>query len=280
MRTIAVLVFAFLLLFFAAPFIARADDEAVRKAGAPRILVIYDKSSGLTEDKDTVAVKSVYEGIVEALTDKKYRVVDRSSAERFSMQIAETHDIDPVLNKAAAFGLTFKAEYTLYYRISGVVRHDNLSSGALIRVKVQVIDNTAAQVVTAKSAEFSSAGLNIKDALEKAARGAGKKVVVSISPVLEQGWAERVKSGTICTVVMEWGENRDGVSRFEGMLEAGTSVASMKELESGGGKSTYEIVYKGKRDQLDRDILKVGEALSWTIIKVRSEGDRSTWQKK
>ncbi len=82
----------------------------------------------------------------------------------------------------------------------------------------------------------------------------------------------------IYTIVIESPDGETNMLSLLSQLEQNTSVSSARETESGGGKSTFEICYKGKRDELDRDLLKATEKLGWRLSKIRSEGNRSTWK--
>lgn len=264
--------------------ILKDDIEALgilrKNVGNPRILVAYStKGESLPALKGKDFVDEIYNGIVEALTDRQFRVVDKKTSEKFSQQVAETHEIDVDLNKAAAFGLQYHAEYTLYYNVSGEVKEGVVSTGVKLRVKSQLIDNTRSQIVTSKVVEVTGSGQTLNNALEKAGRDGGKKVVIPMLDVIQKSWMEMQQSGSLYTVVIDGVDDPEEIAKFTEKFEKFPMVNSAKEVESGGGKSTFEAEYKGKRDQLDRDVLRVCKELGWTMKKIRSEGARSTWKK-
>ena len=88
-------------------FSASSDAFEGKKPTNERLLVIHAAPSQKANDPEQDSRLNVYDGIVEYLTDKGYRIVDKASAEQCSLQIAATHDIDPLLNRAASFGLKF-----------------------------------------------------------------------------------------------------------------------------------------------------------------------------
>lgn len=248
------------------------------KTASERLLVIHSTPAEKGGDTEQNSRLSAYDGIVESLTDKGYRVVDKAAAEQCSLQIAATHDIDPLLNRAASFGLRFFAEYTVFFKTSTITKERDDSKGALVRVSAKIVDNTSCQVITAKSAEASSSGLSVDDAIEKAGRAAGRKLAIALTSSLENHFRESGTTGRTYTIVFE---NRDGDNNLLSILarlEQNTLVAAARESESGGGKSTFEVIYKGKRDQLDRDIIKAAGELGWKLQKIRAEGNRSTWK--
>lgn len=247
--------------------------------GNPRILVAFSNKSKDSIFRDEEFTEEIYNGIVETLTDKQFRVVNKAAAEQFAIQQADSHDMDLDYNKAALYGLKYDAEYTLFYNISGVVRQGAIGKSVLVNVKSRLIDNTRAQVITSKRVEQSGMGQTVEQALEKAAYQSGKKIVNPIIGVLQKHWMEMQQNGAIYTVVVEGLNDPEQIAQFTEMFENFPLASNAKEVESGGGKVTFEATYKGKRDQLDRDIFRVARELGWIMQKVRAEGGRSTWKK-
>lgn len=251
-----------------------------KNVGNPRILVAYSKKGeGAKALKDKDFIEEIYNGIVETLTDKQFRVVDKSAAEKFAQQVAATHEIDVDLNQAAAFGLKYNAEYTLFYNVSGEIKEGVVGKGVKLRIKTQLIDNTRSQVITSKMVESTSSGQTIENALEKAARDGGKKIVNPMIEVIRKSWMDMQQNGSLYTIVIDGVDDPEEIARFTGMFEKFPLVNDAKELESGGGKTTFEATYKGKRDQLDRDVIRAAKELGWGMKKIRAEGARSSWKK-
>jgi hypothetical protein len=234
-----------------------------------RLLLIHAVSKP-DSPVDQSTITSVYDGLVEKLTDKGYRIVDKSAAEKCSVEIAVTHDIDPLTNKAAAYGLKFFAEYTLFFKTTTIIKDNDSGTGALIRVSAKVIDNTSSRIITAKSADSSSAGLTVDDAIDKAGRATGKKLAGLLADALAKFIQQSGHQGSIYTLVIENPFTDINLNGILSSLENNTSVSGVKETESGGGKVTFEINFKGKRDQLDRDIIKIAESHGLKLQKIRS----------
>lgn len=251
-----------------------------KSVGNPRILVAFSKKGeGAKAFKNKDFVDEIYNGIVESLTDKQFRVVDKSTAEKFAQQVAATHEIDVELNQAAAFGLKYNAEYTLIYSVSGEIREGAVNTGVKLRIKTQLIDNTRSQVVTSKMVEQTSSGQTLENALEKAARDGGKKIVNPMIDVIQKNWMDMQQNGSMYTIVIDGVDDAEEIANFTTLFEKFPLVNDAKELESGGGKTTFEATYKGKRDQLDRDVIRAAKELGWTVKKVRAEGARSSWKR-
>ena len=248
---------------------------AGKPADGERLLLIR-AAGGLLPEKEQVAQASVYGSMLEYLTDRGYRIVDQTAAEQASVQIAATHEIDPLVNKAAAYGLKFLAEYTIHFKTSTIVKDPEKGIGALVRVSAKVVDNTGARIITAKQAEASSTGHTPEDAIDKAARSAGKKLTEQLTKGLELHTVQNGTQGRTVTFVFEGREQQTG--RIAPLLETSPAIAAVKEIESGGGKTTLEIICRTRRDQLERELLKLAAQHGMQLYKVRSEGNRSTWK--
>jgi ABC-type uncharacterized transport system auxiliary subunit len=246
--------------------------------GNPRILVVF--STRQKNLRGRPFIDEIYNGIVESLTDRQFRVVDKSAADQFARQLADTLDIDVILNRAATYGLSYQAEYTLYYDVSGLIIETSEERSVQVSIKSQLIDNTRGTVITSKRIDQGApAEANIDMALQNAGREGGYKVVSPIIGSLQQHWMDIQNNGAIYTIVIEGVDDAVQISRFSEMFARFPLANGTRELESGGGKTTFESTYRGKREQLDRDVLRAAAELGWTLKKVRAEGARSTWKR-
>ena len=253
-----------------------AVATAVQKPADGERLLLIRAVGGTVSEKELAAQAGVYDSMVEYLTDRGYRVVDRAAAEKAAIQIAATHEIDPVLNKAASYGLTFLAEYSIHFKTSTIVKDPDKGIGALVKISAKIIDNTGARIISAKLAEASSSGHTTEDAIDKAARSAGKKLTEQLARGLEQHVVQNGSEGRTVTMVFEGREAQ--TERLMVLLEKTKAVAAVKEVEAGGGKATLEIICKSRRDQLERELLKLASQQGIQLQKIRSEGNRSTWK--
>ncbi|GEM_PF-1205526 len=263
-------------LFFCFLAVAAPLQAGVTKPADGERLLLIRAAGGGGNAKEQPAQGAVYDSMVEYLTEHGYRVVDRAAAEQASIQIAATHEIDPLLNKAAAYGLKFLAEYTIHFKTATLVKDPDKGIGALVRISAKIVDNTGARIITAKHAEASSTGYATDDAIEKAARTAGKKLTEQLTTALERHVAQLGAEGRTLTMVFDGQEAQ--AARISALLEKSPAVAAIKEVECGGGKTTVEIISRVRRDQLERDMLKLVSLQGITLSKIRSEGNRSTWK--
>jgi hypothetical protein len=245
--------------------------------GNPRILVVFSTKQKNLRGKPFT--DEIYNGIVESLTDRQFRVVDKSAADQFASQMAESHDIDVNLNRAATYGLSYQAEYTLYYDVSGLVRETSEGKFVDIGIRSQLIDNTRATVIASKHIEQAAAtDFKVEQALNQAGREGGKRVVAPLIEVLRKHWMDMQNNGALYTIVIDGVDDPEQISRFTEMFARFPLSNGTREVESGGGKTTFESTYRGKREQLDRDVLRAANELGWRLKKIRAEGARSTWK--
>jgi hypothetical protein len=265
--------------------VLKDDVEALtvlrKVVGNPRILVAFSqKGEGAATFRNKDFIDEIYNGIVEALTDRQFRVVDKSTAENFARQVAETHEINTYLNKAAEYGLKYNAEYTLLFSVSGeVVNAREGDKKVTLRIKSRLIDNSRALEVTNKVLEESGSATTVPNALEKVARDGGRHAVAPIIEIVQKNWMDMQQNGALYTVVIDGVHDPEEIGRFTRMFEKFPLVNDAREIESGGGKTTFEATYKGKRDQLDRDVVRAARELGWNVVKVRAEGARSSWKR-
>ncbi len=246
--------------------------------GNPRILVVFSTRQKNLRGK--AFTDDIYNGIVESLTDRQFRVVDKSAADQFANQMADSHEMDVNLNRAAAYGLSYQAEYTLYYDVSGIVRDTSEGKFVDIGIRAQLIDNTRATVITSKQVDQSAAtDFKIEQALSLAGREGGKRIVGPLIDVLKRHWMDMQNNGAMYTIVIDGVDDAEQISRFTQMFARFPLANGTREVESGGGKTTFESTYRGKREQLDRDVLRAAAELGWTLKKIRAEGARSTWKR-
>ncbi|HQP25642.1 MAG TPA: hypothetical protein PLP16_10775 [Smithellaceae bacterium] len=251
-----------------------------KSVGNPRILVVFNpRAEGSAAIKGKNFVEEINDGIEEALSDRQFRVVDRNTAAVFSSQLEQTHDIDTAVNKAAAFGLKYNAEYTLFYGVDGDVTKRADSFAVNLRVKARLIDNTLAQVITNKTTDSPGEGRTAEQALEKAGRAGGKEIVEPIIAILQRHWMDMQQNGSLYIVVLDGVDDPEEIAKFTEWFEKYPRVNNAREVESGGGKTTFEAAYRGKKDELDRDVLRTARLLNWKLKKIRAEGARTTWKK-
>lgn len=252
-----------------------------KSMGNPRILVAFSqKGEGAQNFKNKDFIEEIYNGIVESLTDKQFRVVDKNASDNFARQIADTHEINTNLNKAADYGLKYNAEYTLLFSVSGeIINGSGSDKRVKLRIKTRLIDNSRALEITNKVIEETGNATTMANALEKVAREGGKHIVDPMIDIIQKNWMDMQQNGSLYTVVIDGVNDPEEIARFTGMFEKFPLVNDAREVESGGGKTTFETTYKGKRDQLDRDVVRTSKELGWNVTKIRAEGARSSWKR-
>ncbi|MDD2499513.1 MAG: hypothetical protein PHN92_01705 [Geobacter sp.] len=256
--------------------------------GNPRIMVLYNPNLpqgatlGSTRADLEAFFDNSYGAIVEVLADKGFDVIDKASAQKFSVQVAETHEMDLDTNKAALYGLKYHADLVLYYQTVGIGREGywNYTGGAAkIFLRAQLINPSTSRVVASKDVESSSHAGTLQEALYRSAKDVGHKVANVMIESIKKSW-KREKSGAgTFIIVLDGVAEIDDVTSFKDALKAVPGMENIRERESGGGKTTFEIKSGSSADAVKSAINKTGKQLGWTLKLIRSEGARSTWKR-
>ena len=256
--------------------------------GNPRIMVLYNPNLpqgaklGSTRADLVAFFDNSYGAIVDVLVEKGFDVIDKSSAQKFSIQVAETHEMDIDTNKAAAYGLRYNADLVLYYQTVGIGHEGNWAysgSAARIFLRAQLINPTTSRIIASKDVESGSFAGTIEEALYQAARDVGQKISVVMIDSIKKNW-KREKSGTgTFIVVLDGVADIDEITSFKNELKAIPGMENIRERESGGGKTTIEIKSGSSADAVKSAVNQVGKQLGWPLKLVRSEGARSTWKR-
>jgi len=256
--------------------------------GNPRIMVLYNPNLpqgatlGSTRADLEAFFDNSYGAIVEVLTDKGFDVIDKASAQQFSVQVAETHEMDLDTNKAALYGLKYHADLVLYYQTVGVGRQGywHYTGGAAkIFLRAQLINPSTSRVVASKDVESSSHAGTLQEALYRSAKDVGHKISNVMIDSIKKSW-KREKSGAgTFIIVLDGVAEVDDVASFKDALKAVPGMENIRERESGGGKTTLEIKSGSSSEAVKSVINKTGKQLGWTLKLIRSEGARSTWKR-
>ncbi len=256
--------------------------------GNPRIMVLYNPNLpqgaklGRTHDDLEAFFDNSYGAIVDLLTEKGFDVIDKTSAQKFSIQVAETHEIDIDANRAAAYGLKYNADLVLYYQTVGIGREGywHYSGGAAkIFLRAQLINPTTSRIIASKDVESGSYAGTIQEALYRAAKDVGHKISIVMIESIKKNW-KREKSGAgTFIIVLDGVSELDEINSFKDSLKAVPGMEKIRERESGGGKTTFEIKSGSTADAVKKAVNRVGKELGWYLKLVRSEGSRSTWKR-
>jgi hypothetical protein len=253
--------------------------------GNPRIMVLYNpklpqggKLGATSKDLEAFFDNS-YGSIVDVLADKGFDVIDKGTAEKFSLQVAETHEMDIDINKAAAFGLKNHAELILYYQAVGIGVEGDSHSAAKLFIRTELINTTTSRIIASKKVDASSGASTIQEALLRSADEAGKKVAAVTIEAIKKSWKREKTMGSTYIFVMDGVDDAEEISSFRDKMKTIPEMDGIRERESGGGKTTYEVKYSGSNDEVKSFIQKAAKDLGWKLKLIRSEGNRSTWKK-
>lgn len=254
--------------------------------GNPRIMVLYNPNlpQGARLGHSRADLEAFYDNsygaIVDMLVEKGFDIIDKGSAQQFSIQVAETHEIDVDTNKAAAYGLKYNADLVLYYQTVGIGKEGSYAGGAAkIFLRAQLINPTTARIIASKDVESGSYAGTLQEALYRAAKDVGQKISVVMIDAVKKHW-KREKSGAgTFIVVLDGVSDAEEVIAFKNALSTIPGMSTLRERESGGGKTTFEIRTDKTADDVKRAVLRSARMLGWPLALIRSEGARSSWKR-
>lgn len=254
--------------------------------GNPRIMVLYNRKlpqgsslNSYHHDLEAFFYNS-YGAIVGDLADKGFDVIDKSYAEQFSIQIADTHEIDIDTNQAAAYGLRNNADLVILYQTVGIGRtgYWRFDGGtARVFLRAQLINPNTSRIIASKDVESATTASSLPEALYRSAKDAGYKISHVMTDAIKKNW-KREKSGAgVYIIVLDGVRDLDEMISFKNMLKSEPVVDRLVERETGGGKTTFEVRSGSSSDNIRNTVNQVGKQLGWDLRLVRSEGYRSTW---
>lgn len=253
--------------------------------GNPRIMILYNPklpqggTLGLTYRDLEAFFDNSYGSMVDVFVERGFDVIDKKSAESFAIQVAETHEIDGDVNKAAAYGLKYNADLIVYYQTVGIGKEGYTGGGAKMFLRAQLINPTTSRIISSKDVESQAYAGSLQEALYRAAKDVGGKISNVMIDSVKKNW-KREKSGAgTFIVVLDGVEDAEEAVSFRDKLKSYPDMDNTRDRESGGGKTTIEIKFGGSADDVKSAVLKAAKELGWKLKLIRSEGSRSTWKR-
>lgn len=253
--------------------------------GNPRIMILYNRklpqggTLGLTGHDLEGFFDNSYGSMVDAFVERGFDVIDKKSSESFAIQVADTHEIDVDVNKAAAYGLKYHADLIVYYQTVGIGKEGYSGGGAKMFLRAQLINPTTSRIISSKDVESEKFGGSLQEALYRAAKDVGHKISNVMIESIRVNWKrEKSGSGTFI-VVLDGVEEVEEAIAFRDKLKGYPDMDNTRDRESGGGKTTIEIRFGGSADDVKAAVLRAAGELGWKLRLVRAEGSRSTWKR-
>lgn len=253
--------------------------------GNPRIMILYNPklpqggTLSLTRADLEAFFDNSYGSMVDVFVERGFDVIDKKSSEQFAMQVADTHDIDVDVNKAAAYGLKYNADLIVYYQTVGVGKEGYSGSGAKIFLRAQLINPSTSRIISSKDVESQAFAGTMQEALYRAAKDVGSKVSNVMIESIKKNWKREKSGGGTFIVVLDGVDDAEEIASFRDKLKSYPDMDNTRDRESGGGKTTIEIKFGGSADDVKSAVLKASRELGWTLKLVRAEGSRSTWKR-
>ena len=253
--------------------------------GNPRVMILYNPklpqggTLGLTRHDLEAFFDNSYGSMVDVFVEKGFDVIDKKSAEQFSMQVADTHEIDVDVNKAAAWGLKYHADLIVYYQTVGIGKEGHSGGGAKMFLRAQLINPTTSRIISSKDVESEKFGGSLQEALYRAAKDVGGKISHVMIDSIKKNWKREKSGGGTFIVVLDGVDDAEEAVAFRDKLKSYPDMDNTRDRESGGGKTTIEIKFGGSADDVKAAVLKAAKELGWKLKLIRAEGSRSTWKR-
>ncbi|OGR28967.1 MAG: hypothetical protein A2X83_09995 [Desulfuromonadales bacterium GWD2_54_10] len=253
--------------------------------GNPRIMILYNPklpqggTLGLTRADLEAFFDNSYGSMVDVFVERGFEVIDKKSAESFAIQVADSHEIDMDVNKAAAYGLKYNADMIVYYQTVGIGKEGYTGGGAKMFLRAQLINPTTSRIISSKDVESQAYAGSIQEALYRAAKDVGSKISNVMIDSIKKNWKKEKSGGGTFIVVLDGVDDAEEITTFRDKLKSYPDMDNTRDRESGGGKTTIEIKFGGSADDVKKAVIKASKELGWTLKLVRAEGSRSTWKR-
>lgn len=253
--------------------------------GNPRIMILYNPklpqggTLGMTRADLEAFFDNSYGSMVDVFVERGFDVIDKKSAESFAMQVADTHEIDVDVNKAAQYGLKYHADLIVYYQTVGIGKEGYSGGGAKMFLRAQLINPTTSRIISSKDVESEKFAGSLQEALYRAAKDVGHKISNVMIDSIKKNWKREKAGGGTFIVVLDGVEDAEEAVAFRDKLKSYPDMDNTRDRESGGGKTTIEIKFGGSADTVKSAVLKAAKELGWKLKLIRSEGNRSTWKR-
>jgi len=253
--------------------------------GNPRIMILYNPklpqggTLGLTRHNLEAFFDNSYGSMVDVFVERGFDVIDKKSSEQFAIQVADTHEIDVDVNKAAAYGMKYHADLIVYYQTVGIGRQGYSGGGAKMFLRAQLINPTTSRIISSKDVESQAFAGSLQEALYRAAKDVGQKISVTMIDSIKKNWKREKSGGGTFIVIIDGVDDVEEIVAFRDKLKSLPEMDNTRDRESGGGKTTIEIKFGGSADDVKSAVLKTARELGWKLKLVRSEGSRSTWKR-
>lgn len=253
--------------------------------GNPRIMILYNPklpqggTLGMTRSDLEAFFDNSYGAMVDTFVERGFDVIDKKSAEAFAIQVADTHEIDVDVNKAAQYGLKYHADLIVYYQTVGIGKEGYTGGGAKMFLRAQLINPTTSRIISSKDVESERFAGSLQEALYRAAKDVGHKISNVMIDSVKKNWKREKSGGGTFIVVLDGVDDAEEAVAFRDKLKSYPDMDNTRDRESGGGKTTIEIKFGGSADDVKGAVLKAAKELGWKLKLVRAEGNRSTWKR-
>jgi len=245
------------------------------RQGNPRFIVVPDPSPDAVKVKPgDPAVRQARMGIEEYLAERQFQVIQ---APAYNVQ---TGMLSPsALKDLSIWGAGLGAEYVVYFTVTA----DEKQAGRTFkkaegRVDLSVVHTGSYRVVAVANGSSLQSDKDSKDALNKAARAAGKLAAGDAVDAVLADWSRTGTTAGASIVLVIENINGNDLQSFEDALLNAGSVKMVNRRSLTNGKASLQVTLDGGTRELGAAVGEVLMDMGWNWALIGSESSSLTYR--
>ncbi len=253
--------------------------QVASRMGQPRLMVVLSADSKASPELWAAA----YGGAVKALADKGFDVIDKTTSDAFTTEKVDL--LGTSLARAAMYGLRHNADYVFVLdpqELDVTSAADTLPVNPAVlkirkfRVQAQVINTTTAGIL----GNEEPAAVKTRDDFAPEVRNMTAGAVDQLVLRAVAHWGDWLLNGEKFVLALEGaGDDYEHLMSFQDAVEKIEYITGVEKRQSGGNLAEFDVRYKGRVGQLEREVYKAMKAVGWSMKLERQEGSRMIWRK-
>ncbi len=253
--------------------------QVAARMGQPRLMVVLSADSKASPELWTAA----YGGAVKSLADKGFDVIDKTTSDAFTTEKVDL--LGTSLQRAAMYGLRHNSDYVFVLdpqELDVTSAADTLPVNPAVlkirkfRVQAQVINTTTAGILGNEEPPAVKTRDDFAPEVRNMTGGAVDQLVLRAVA----HWGDWLLNGEKFVLALEGaGDDYEHLMSFQDAVEKIEYITGVEKRQSGGNLAEFDVRYKGRVGQLEREVYKAMKAVGWSMKLERQEGSRMIWRK-
>lgn len=225
-----------------------------RQMNYPRLMIIVANNHGESDD----AARSARIQLEKHFAESHFDLVDPRTSEKLHNNIEMLLNITRNDETAAKIGLEHHAEVIITGLASSqpLGRTNTGFESAQTKLSLRIINPTTAKLLASTEEIVSGVGSTAADAMSNAASKAGEKLSDYARKEIIHWWEEYVNHGIQYRITLKNIYQYPEAISFEDAVRSIYNVVSLNERVFAGGFLEIDVIYKGEKSDLTRNIFK------------------------